>query len=269
VTEQGDKKWYERQRQRDAESRALSESLLGPEKAMFAEFMGLTAGCLDAVFWSGRFEDLASKRKIEFGNHAFNLLWSAWDEALCGRYDASRAHFRSIGECRDFLMALIADPLLADRLGDRTKDIYLARRRIRDTLDQGKAGAGKAFFECLKKAADDVQELSHVCHNAAAGALPVIEKDGETVGVVRPGGTVSAVTLRLLAVQLALDAALLFGVLSAGFIDVTELDDEVWRSAIRRAEHLARELGSELEGIRATVKGPISQLYFARSDEEL
>jgi len=37
VTEQADKKWYERQRQRDAESRALSESLLGPEKDMFAE----------------------------------------------------------------------------------------------------------------------------------------------------------------------------------------------------------------------------------------
>ena len=236
---------------------------------MFAEFMGLTAGCLDAGFWVGKVDDLCSRRKIEFGNHAFNLLWSAWDEALCGRYDASRGHSRSIDECRDFLMALIADPNLAERLGDETKDIHLARRKIRDALDQYPAGKGKAFFEQLKNASHDVQALSHVCHEATSGALSVIEKDGETFGVVRPGGAVSGLTLRLQAIALASDAAMLFGVLSAGFLDALDVEDDLWRGAILRADQLGRQLAVEMDAMRVGTKVPISRLYFARTDEDV
>ena len=41
--------WYESQKTRDQESRELSESLLGPEKAIFIEVMCLFALRLDSV----------------------------------------------------------------------------------------------------------------------------------------------------------------------------------------------------------------------------
>jgi len=261
--------WYERQRNRDVASRAASEALLGSEREMFAQYIGLTASCLDAVCASGPVDDLVVRRNIEFSNHAFSLLWSAWDEALCGRYDASRAHTRGVSECCEFLMALIAKPELADRLGSRTKDIHLARRAIRDGLNTNYPPRGTELFHSLEDAARSVQALSHVCHEAAGGALPIFERGGRNVAAVRPGGIVSEITLRLTAIPLATDAAYLFGVTSAAFIDVVGLPDEAWRDAIRRAQQLASELQAELEAVGATAmsRGPIGEIYLARTDE--
>ena len=267
MSDRPSERWYVRQRERDLEARGRSESLLGPERAIFAEMMGLTANCLDAVFAGGRFDDLPSRRMIEFGNHAFNLLWSAWDEALAGRYDASRGHVRSIGESCEFLMALIADPQIADRLGDSTKDVYLARRVVKDALERGEPGAGRAHFDVMKKAHDDVQALSHVCNRAISEALPLLNVGGQTIGVVRPGGATSQIALRLVAIPLAGSAAQLFGILSGGLAEAADIEEDLWRRAVRRAETLADELSSEL-GTMGTM-APMQTLYFARSDEEL
>jgi hypothetical protein len=261
--------WYKRQRARDDECRARSEGLLGSEKELFSEFMGLTASCLDAVFANGKFDDLVSRRKIEFGSHAFSLLCTAWDAALCGRYDAAHGHFRATAECCEFLMALIADPSIAERLGDRSKDIHLARRVVRDRLERGRLGAGRSYLASMQESAKGVQSFSHVCHEATAGVLAVTRTGGETVGVLRPGGAVSRFNLRLVAIQLSTRAAWLFGVLSGGFIDAMGLDDALWRGAIARANEIAKGLGPDIETLALDVGAPLTTIYFARSDEDL
>ncbi len=253
--------WYENQRTRDDKSRKESESLLGPEREVFAEFMGLTASCLDAVFDSDQVNRLDVRRLIEFGNHAFNLIWSAWDEMLCGRYDASQGHLRSISDSREFIMAIFAQPEIADRLGSDTKDVHLARRVARDALNSDGARRGTELFGVLRDSAKRLQPLAHVSHQVA-GTLAIHADRSGNVVLVRLGGHVSPVTLRLVAIPLAVDAAHLFALLSGALLDLTSTSQDAWKLAVAAAQARTSLLADEINKIRAEAGPPASALRF-------
>jgi len=259
--------WYEEQRRRDELSRQQSEALLGPEGQIFARYMALTVACLDAITYSDRLDELAVKRGIEFSSHALSLNWSAWDEALCGRYDASRGHSRSSHESGEYLMALLARPDLADDLGSNTKDIRKARRLVKEALDSQEAGRGEEYLQQVRQFAKSLQPLAHVCHEVA-GTLPMLDVDGRGTAVVRPGGMISPATLRLLAIPLAIEAIQLYTTTLVFFSDIVDPEGQLWRDQLAEAKEALDALAPELDGMRNVLQ-PVAQIYFARSDENV
>jgi len=258
--------WYRRQRQRDAAARSKSEAALGPEGAAFREATSLLASCLDTAFATGA-DDLVTRRKTEFASHALNILWSAWDEALCGRFDASDAHSRSISESREFLLALYVRPALAEQLGRSQRDIDTARNAIRDAIaDHG--GPGKEFHARVTQAHKALQPLAHVTHEVTGGVLAVIRAENGAVGVLRPGGGVSTLSLRLQAIPLALDSLQLLGVAIAVF-DVVPVGEELWNRALERIGAWTQVLAAELRGLAPDCRVSIGRIHLARAGEEV
>jgi len=259
--------WYESQRKRDSDAIASSESALGPEASVFADAMSVIARCLDAVFASDSIDNLVVKRKISVAHYAFNLLWSAWNEALAGRYQTATDHFRSIDEAPDFLTALHVDPALANELGaaQRSVKVERARRAVKDALrrvNQSKAGEWEAT---RLKQAKRVEPLSHVSVEALGQYLPVVTKDGQTLAVVRPGGMASNTTGRVVAIQLALHALQLLLSVTNAFIDVAGVRHSGWVGLAEKSGRLAEVLGKELAGIGSPES--VDAVYFALTDE--
>ena len=267
MTETTPKDWYGLQAQRDQGSKALSESLLGPEKLLFAEAMGLVLSCLDAVFaCEQQINDLVIKRKISVVHHAFNLLCSAWGETLAGRYSAAADHFRSIEESPDFLYALDINPQLAD---ERTIKIETARRTIRDELARLDKGQAHERLAEMQKAAKKIEPFSHISVKSLGGSLPVSEKVGKKAAVVRLGGAVSEFTLRILATQLALSALSLLVAVVFSFRGIVEVDELLWKGLVDRGEQWISRLGKELDALGDRSAGAVEAVYFARFDEEV
>ena len=263
--------WYKRQKERDAKARELSESLLGSEGDVFAEAMNLIALLMDDVFASDRINDLVVKRKISVVSYAFNLLWSSWDETLAGRYQTATDHHRSINEAPDFLMALQLNPGLAHEMTDRTTiKVETALRTIKKALaDHLQRTDVHSWFTFKQKAGKHGEPFSHISVQALGGSLPVSEKAGRRVAVVRLGGDVSQEILRLVAIELAVSALNLLVAAVFAFEDLTHFEDTVWKDLENRHQHLVAQLGMELEALRAASKGPVGTLYLARTDEEV
>ena len=260
--------WYERQRQRDVEARELSQSLLGPEAKIFADAMSVIASCLDAVFATDRLDDLVVKRKISVAHYAFNLLCSSWDEALAGRYQTATDHFRSIDEAPDFLTALDVDPSLADQMGDRRSiKVERARRAVQAALKRADPGRANERQDARTAYAKSLEPLSHISIEALGQYLPVLERDGQTLAVVRPGGAVSRSTLRPVAIHLALSALSLLLAVTNAFYDVTGIQHSDWKAVAEKSGDLVNALGNELAAMREHSTAPVSAVYFAATEE--
>ena len=256
--------WYERQRRRDAEGRALSESLLGPELGVFQEAMAIMTRCLGIVRTSDWAGSLAARRKIQYANHAFNLLWSAWDSMLAGRYDSAAQLERSIDESSDFLMALYADPSFADHIPATTKDVYKARRAIRDFLDGGGKGVGTEWFRRREQQAKPHQPFGHVSYETTT-SLPVTFEDGAKVAYVRPGGFVAEPTLRIYACGFAAAASAMMPIFVLAFSDIAEVG-AMWGEMPVICCHQQDIIAEQLEALSYPA-GEVDFLAFLGSDE--
>ncbi len=270
MTPTASRQWYDRQNQRDRESCDKSEALLGPEQAIFHEAMSLLLGLSDAVIGADdineRLKSVNFKHKVAVVRYGYNLLWAAWKEALAGRYQTATDHLRSIDECPDFLLALWLDPALSEDWTDkRPLDIdTVIRRTIRRGLDTPKTSAGTDFVKRMREAAKDVQPLSHVSVQSLGKFLPLVERHGQRVKLVRLGGAVSETTLRLVCNQLAGSATYLLGVALVAFEDFG-VEWELSEAATKRGNEYQRILTEQLK----TMAGESSAeaLYFALSDE--
>ena len=266
--------WHENQKTRDQESRELSESLLGPEKAIFIEVMCLLALQLDSVMTvdkaSGLFDDLAFKRKISLAHYGFNLLWSAWDEALAGRYHTATNHWRSIDESSDFLLALEFNPQLADVMTDTTRvKIEAARQAIKKGLEQSGPAKTPDLVREMRNATQYLQDLSHISVSSLGQYLPVREKEGRLEAVVRLGGSVSPIMLRHVAISISISALKFLVDAMGAFHDVVPVEHELEMNMLRKIGEFSAALRRELEALHDKAPGPVTHIYFARSDEEL
>ena len=266
--------WYENQKTRDQESRELSESLLGPEKAIFIEVMCLLALRLDSVmatdYAPGPLDELAFKRKISLAHYGFNLLWSAWDEALAGRYHTATNHWRSIDESSDFLLALEFNPQLADDMTDTTRvKIEAARRAIKKGLEQSGPAKIPDLVREMRNATQFLQDLSHISVSSLGQYLPVREKEGGLEAVVRLGGAVSQFMLRHVAISISISALKFLMDATGAFYDVVHAEHELEMNMLHKMREFSAALRREREALHDKAPGPVTNIYFARSDEEL
>ena len=258
--------WYRNQQRFDKQARASSEHVLGPEREAFAEAMAVVATCLDTVRAS-RAADLPTKRKIALTTHAFNLLWSAWDAALAGRYDAAANHWRSINETSDLLLALFVDPSFADRMRGRKEDVRSARRVIRDGSKKLGANDAKQWLTQRQRTIKSLNPFSHVSFEATGMALGIGIQDGKKIGVLRPGGVPAKPTLKLSAGHLAYDAVDLSAVTSHAFGGIVGINER-WRTRVRVfGEEAIAAVRRELDGLDIP-PGEIQKIILLRSDEE-
>jgi len=258
--------WYEEQRRRDAESRALSESLLGMERQVFEEAMALMAECLDAVSASDWPDSLSTRRKIQYACHAFNLLWSAWDLMLAGRYGAARQLERSINESADFLEGLYIDPDLADRIPAGTKDLDTVRRTVQKALNRRGTGTGTEWLRQRQEWDKMFQASAHV--SGEATSLLAVEVRGTAkTAYVRPRGVVAEPTLRLTANGLAAAADALLPAMVLAFTEVPDVND-LWERLPSMCERHRSVLGSERQGLNYP-SGEVDYLISVKSDEEV
>lgn len=266
--------WYERQKADDHRSRDRSESLLGLERAIFAEAMNLIVRLIDAVLTADtaqdRLADLAFKHKIALVNYGFNLLWSAWNEALAGRYHTATDHFRSIEECPDYLTALWLDPQLSDKWTDvRRLEINKARETIKKSLDMPRKGAGADLLKQMQDLAKSRHPLSHVSVQSLSQYLPAIEKDGKRWLVVRLGGAVSRLTLRIVAIQVATSALELLSAALLAFDEILEIELDLFQTTTAKIRALTGILAEEIKALSGDGGGPAAGIYFVRSDETI
>ena len=261
--------WYQAQKERDQQARELSESVLGPLEEAFADVMDLIARCFDAALSVGTINDLTTRRKVAVANHAFNLLWSAWDEALAGRYDAATDHWRSIDEAPDFLLALSVNPTLADDMGQTKIDIDTARRTIAKGMNRLKPGEGKRWLELRQQGAKGLQPLAHVTVEATSMALAVTMKEGKKTAILRPGGGfVAKLTLRPIAIYLVSGAISLLHGMAFAFQHIEEVDN-LWETTGRDvAEKTTTTVKKQMEVFSVPSGDPFAILVL-RSDEEL
>lgn len=258
--------WYDRQKRFDAESRRTAESVLGPEANVFADSMAMITHCLDRVAIAGPPNDLPTKRKIALTVHAFNLLWSAWDATLAGRYDAAASHWRSIEETGDFLMALYADPSCAERMGDQDWDVHRARRVVTNAMEKDEKGKGREWLAKIRESSRGTQPFSHISLEAQGMTLGIVTQDGKKIGVLRPGGAPAYPTLRLAAVYLAFDAVMLLGVVAVAFSDVRGLED-LWEGRVRGlTQSWSAVVRRELQAMSVPT-GEMDSIVLLRSDE--
>ena len=270
MTPTASRQWYDRQNQRDRESCEKSEALLGPEQPIFHEEMSLLLGLSDAVIGADdineRLESVNFRHKVAVVHYGYNLLWSAWKEALAGRYQTATDHLRSIEECPDFLMALWLNPALSEGWTDKSSlDIdTVIRRTIKRGLDTAKTSAGTDLAKRMRKIAKDVQPLSHVSVQSLSKFLPLVESHGQRVLLVRLGGAVSETTLRLVCNQLAGSATYLLGVALVAFEDLG-IEWELSEAAIQKANEYQRILTEQLNTM--VWESSAEAMHFALSDE--
>jgi hypothetical protein len=262
--------WYDRQRELDSAARSASESLLGPERRKFANAVGAIARIFDAVSESGSIDDLQTKRRLSVAVHGFNLLWSAWDEALCGRYDAAADHWRSLDETPDFLKALVANPSLANEdfgSGKSRIDIHTARKAVRDAMNREQPGAGDVWHSERTHGAQAIQTFAHISREAVSVSLGIDRRSGRKEAFIRPGGGVVAhESVRLTAISLAAHAVDLLLAVAVSLQAVVDLQG-TWDTQIKP---LAREAGRELEeALQAFTVDPraLEVIALLRSDE--
>lgn len=259
---QTDSDWYNHQREFDVKARLASESVLGVERGTFGTAMGQFANILDRAIEQAPHYDLATKRNIPLAVHAFNLLWSAWDAALAGRYDAAASYRRSIAEVSDLLMAIYVEPDFAEQMKGDTRDIKRARRIFRNALEKHTAGTGANWMKKRLDAAKGVQPFSHVSFEAISAGFGIGTQDGSKIGALRPGGVPSGPTLRVMACELASNALELLAVVAVALSNPQA--EELRKQAIE----MSTQLSSQLKSISIDVPdGEMKALFLLRSIE--
>jgi hypothetical protein len=270
MTPTASRQWYDRQNQRDRDSCEKSEALLGPEQAIFHEAMSLLLGLSDAVVGaddaSERLESVNFQHKVAVVHYGYNLLWAAWREALAGRYQTATDHLRSIQECPEFLLALSLNPALSEDWTDnRPLDIGTdIRRTIRREFDTLGASAGADLVKRMRGAAKDVQSLSHVSIQSLRKFLPLVERHGQRVLLVRLGGAVSETTLRRACSQLASSAVYILGIALVVFKGVV-VGRELSEAVTAKTIEYQRVLTEQLKTIAGESSAEVT--YFAASVE--
>lgn len=274
VTDQSHQ-WYDHQKARDRESREHSESLLGPERTIFVQTMSLLALLYDSAITADKgrelMEDLAFKRKISLLHYGINLLWSAWDEALAGRYHTATDHWRSMDESTDYLLALEFNPRLAEEMTDiKQIKIKTVRQAIKRGLSKGGALGNRDLLNRMQDAHQHLDHLSHITVQSLGQYLPVKDIEGQWSSVVRPGGAVSQIVLRHVAIQLTLSAFKLLMDAMLSFHAVVDMELQLQIDVTRKIRDFTSALGKESEALHAKAPpGPVTAIYLARSDEEI
>jgi hypothetical protein len=269
------RQWYDRQKARDGESTELSESLLGSEKAIFVQTMSLLALLYDSAITADKgrelLDDLAFKRKISLVHYGFNLLWSAWTEALAGRYHTATDHWRSIDESGDYLLALEFNPQLAEEMTDiKQIKIKPVRQAIKRGLSRGGAPGNRDLLKRMQDVHQYLDHLSHITVESLGQYLPVKETGGQLTSVVRPGGAVSQLILRHVAIHLAMSALKLLMDAMHSFEAVVGTELQLQIDVLRKIGDSTSVLGKELEALHAKApRGPVTAIYLARSNEEI
>lgn len=261
--------WYQQQQSVDARARERSEALVNVEREVLGTAVALIARCLDAVASGAPLEDLASKRKVALANHGLNMLWSAWDQMLTGRYDAAATHWRSLTEIPDFLAALHADDSFADRMGEHTTDVKTSRRIVRDAFQSVLPGEGETWLKARLDQAKGVQPFAHVSVEATGAAIAVRLQDGKKIGVLRPGGgALSESMLRHMAVYFALSAIELLRAVALALQDIAGVDD-LWEAEGRKfSEESWATLTKVMEGL-GLPEGSMTSIHLLKSSEIL
>ena len=255
--------WYRHQRAFDAMARDSSEVVLGAEADIYAEAMGLTAQFIDATANRDDFNSLTVKRMLGAATHSFNLLCSAWDSTLTGRYGAAASHQRSINETPDLLKGLYIEPAFAEQMTGTESDVKRARRIVRDAYTRAGSPEAKTFISERQRHIKTLHPFSHLTFEAMGVALGIGVIGGQKVGVLRAGGAPAHKSLFGLARILALDAVELTGVVAVvlGEENVTAGPvPELFRKA-------GRLIGDDLDQ-EEILTGEMERFLLVRSDEK-
>ncbi len=244
-------------------SRESSERVLGDAADLFAEAMRLTASYIDATAERDDFESLRVKRMLGWAAYSFNLLVSAWDSMLTGRYAAAAGHQRSINETPDILKALYMDPDFADRMRGTKEDIKKARQIVRDAYASDGKPEAKTFIESRRRELQPLHKFSHLTFQAVGIGLGIGIYEGEKIGVIRAGGAPANHSLRAMARVITLDAVELAGVVAVVLAD-SDLSEGPIKELIARA---SEAIGDQLDH-EEVLGGEMDKILLARSDAE-
>ena len=258
--------WYQHHQRFDRQARAASERVLGRSGQVFVNSMERIATVLNRTPDSMSFEELATMRKLALATHAFNLLCSAWESMLVGRYGAAMAQRRSINETCELLDALLLEPSFAERMQGNQQDIKAARRIMRKGLKAQKQDPA-AWLDRQQEEMKKIQAYSHVSFEALNAGFGVGFVDGERIRVIRPGGSPAHHSLKIVSAMLALDSVGLttssdvaLGMPDVGVSEwMGELQD-FGENALKRVNEELDELGNT--GVT------VDQLVYVRSDQE-
>lgn len=245
--------WYEMQSTRDSQAAERSPRILGREGDVFVDAMALVYEMLKSVFAEGEIHDLPSKMKIGVANHAFNLLWSAWQNAMAGRNDACVDHWRSIDESPEFLAALQVNPRLARPMMDGKLKYKTALRTVIRERNRLQTGDGDRWAE-EQKWRQVRHRFAHVDPVATMAALPIALEGSDASALVEPGGgVVEPRGLRRMCLYLAEAAVSLIWWVNFAFQDTSKVS-EIWETKGReynlRAHSILKVCGAEI-GVRA------------------
>lgn len=184
--------WLEERRRLDGLARDQSAALVKAELGILDEVLTLGDTCLNLVLAKGPIQDGPTQAKVIVANHAFNLLCSATDDALVGRYGAASDHWRTIIESPRFLTALQLDPSLSKRMLKGQLKIDAALSTIRREFTSEKyPGADLGWVEEMAGEIGRIQPFSHIHLRTASAGYPIDEEDGVKTYRVGPGGFVS------------------------------------------------------------------------------
>ena len=211
--------WREYQ---DAISRASAELFqfhAGREVEILASAMQLLAECFeDEVLRS------ASTRQarvcVGLAGQAYQQLLSCWEDLEKGRLTSALAHWRSLSELPDYLMAAGLNADFAESWSDRTRRKIItpenARRTVKKIMNANREESGDEW--AVRRSEDDrlLQPLSHVS-SIAAGLTILMPGPGANTNFAAPGGywspDVLAAALRtaLLSIEILSAASVAFG----------------------------------------------------------
>ncbi|MEO8458698.1 MAG: hypothetical protein ABI559_12915 [Chloroflexota bacterium] len=165
--------WYRQANERDEKVRQLSEDFLGDERDVFVVTMTMNRHMLDLFFKDGPLADETVKAKVAIADRANTLLWSSWNDILCGRYSSAAEHWRSLLESPQFMAAFGSNEALTKSwISDPGFDIHSARTAVVKWLrDSGRASESRKWFSERTRDHKEVQLYSHVTPQSCLGPL--------------------------------------------------------------------------------------------------
>ena len=197
------REWYEYQRNSDDLARDSAESMLGAEFEAYTDAMSLIVECIDYALGANSANDLAERYKVGIAVHGFNLLWSAWDDALTGRFGVALGQGRIIYESTAFLTGLRSNPNLANEIESGQVKVKAALRAIRKAKNDESPGTGSQWFAEHTSGDSPLHDFAHFSRFAMKSGWGTVTRDGKVYGYARPGGVLTPHTLRRTACVLA------------------------------------------------------------------
>jgi hypothetical protein len=223
--------WYETQQRMDSERRAVSLSVVQEAQSIYSTVMGWLHERLREAVGEEPITDAALQAKLITANHAFNLICSAWEDVLSGRYEAATDHWRSVIEAPKFLLALRLNPQLASEMFKGRVSIHKAIQTIEQGLAQELRLPDKKltakWVANFRRETKNVQGFSHVNVALSSAGYQRTTTDKGLLFLLIPGGAVDVIAARDGVLYLT-DAAthLAMGVALAFSDKLTTGDDE-------------------------------------------